>query len=411
MKSFVEYVTEETASANPTFEDIKPTRVERHWQRYVVAKRKDGNKPQFQLARDIPTAGFKAGDSVHVASKNPTWKTIKVNGKERQVAHTTIEHPKTGAKTTVRLSHIHSEPGKKIGRFNDEHAFVSMGNYAMQHNITSASEMHRHVALAQHNPKHPLHFKNVSNDKFYGSVKNHKSEASYYNEMHDVTGTIEAMANHPTFAKHWNSKSSLNQMGASSYKVHDSFDNKTRTVVSKADVAHFVADGKKIGTISLKHGPAQAMSGGAADTTRVYHHAIQSLGVADDHPLHKHVKKLQKLLSRPNHSKEDFAEINAHIEKMHKSHPDLGKAVYSTAMKGPYLPKEGQAQYVAATPIHTDAARKRGAPLKPSFFGTVDKYVEHVHKKSKGTIPRAWPGKTSSMVEKGEPSVRLTTPG
>jgi len=411
MKTFATFVVEETASANPTFEDLKPTRVDRHWNRYVTPKKKNGGDAKFQLARDVPAAGFKAGDTVRIASKSPTWKPLKVGGKEKPVAHVTVQHPETGKKATIRMSHLHSEPGKKIGRFNDEHAFVSMGNYAMQHGISSAHEMQQHIEHAKSNPKHPLHFGNVGHDKFFGATKNAKSESSYYNEMHDVTGTIEAMANHPSFKKHWHSGSSLNQMGASSYKVHDEFDGKTRTVTSKADVAHFVSNGKKIGTISLKHGPAQAMSGGAADTTRVYHHAIKSLGVSDDHPLHKHVKKLQKLLSRPNHSKEDFGEINKHIDKMHASHPGLGQAVYNTAMKGPYLPKEGQAQFVAATPMRSEAARRLKKPLAPSFVGTTEKYVEHIHKKGKGAIPKAWPGKTSSMVEKGEPSVRLTTPG
>lgn len=407
MQKFVQFLVEK-ASKPAVFHDLEHGETNRHWNKYVESKRK--NKIETNFVMDKPVKDIPAGSTVKVTSKTPIWKNLKVAGKERPVAHAKVQHLESGKSALVRLSHIQKDQSEKRGRYNDEHAFVGMANYALQNHITKAEQLQSAVHQAKSDPTHPLHFSKVPAEQFHGKIKNEKSEKSYYNELHDVTNTVQAMASHPKFAPHWNNTSKLHQQGETSYVVHDYHDSQDRRVRSKADVAHFVNNNKVIGTISLKHGPAQAMSGGRVDTARVYHHAISSLGLSPNHPVHKQYKQLNKLMDRKNEAGQHFSEIRQHLEKMHKSTPGLTAAVYATSLKGPYLPKEGRAEYIASTPMHTEAARRLNKPLKPAFFGTVEKYVEHIGSKGKLKLPNVDKGKDKGARMRGEPTVRLITP-
>ena len=404
MIGFLQYILEGVGEDDDSTEGVyKPKRLEskrknestvnRHWEKYagphlekqhVEAESGKGKKkivrvpgamtylskkrvPRIVLKNGTPVAD---GTPVKPISKTPIF---GIKGKE-DTAHVKVEIQ--GEPFTIPMDHIAKPPSEKVGKYNDEHAFIRLGNHSLATGITSAEGLRSEMEKAKEDPSHPLNFNNIPANEFFGSVKLKKSKAHYYHEMHAYAGSVSAAANHPDFKKHWKPGSSFKPVGTKKYEV--AIEKGAKPVVAKADVAKFVVKNPKtgkeqqIGSFSLKRGAAQAASGGKIDTLRIYHGATKALGWGDSHPVRKLITKLGKHIENGEHE-----QANATIDTIHRAHDKDGRlidAVWHEALSGAqkFAGSGGEATHVVSTPMV-----KKNRP----FVGTVREYVDHVREK------------------------------
>lgn len=243
----------------------------------------------------------------------------------------------------------------RAGGYDDEHALVHLWNNVTSHpeakkmiSHPDAGLIQQEIEKAKKDPKHPLNAARAPAAGFTGgNTENHEA---YYKELHHAASTVHALANHPTLKKAALAGAQAEVTGASSKgKLSDLWKKHgAGNATSKADIKinHKTKTGTTSYPVSLKKGDAQLMSAQPEEFGATYEHAFNEHMKQNPQLTQKHKKKvmdrvekiktnLRAMKTAPREEHHALAaEAQAHLDAIHKDHPDLLKHVAYEASTG-----------------------------------------------------------------------------